>query len=36
MTHFLFDFDGTLGNTLPLCVAAFREAFFDAVRGARL
>lgn len=26
MTHFLFDFDGTLGNTLPLCVAAFREA----------
>ena len=26
MTHYLFDFDGTLGNTLPLCVAAFREA----------
>ncbi len=26
MTHFLFDFDGTLGDTLPLCVAAFREA----------
>ncbi len=26
MQHFLFDFDGTLGNTLPLCVAAFREA----------
>ena len=24
--HFLFDLDGTLGNTLPLCVAAFREA----------
>jgi phosphoglycolate phosphatase/pyrophosphatase PpaX len=23
---FLFDLDGTLGNTLPLCVAAFREA----------
>jgi len=26
MTDFLFDLDGTLGNTLPLCVAAFREA----------
>ena len=26
MTHFFFDLDGTLGNTLPLCVAAFREA----------
>jgi len=25
MTQFLFDFDGTLANTLPLCVAAFRE-----------
>ena len=23
---FLFDLDGTLGNTVPLCVAAFREA----------
>ncbi len=23
---FLFDLDGTIGNTLPLCVAAFREA----------
>lgn len=23
---FLFDLDGTLGNTLPLCIAAFREA----------
>lgn len=26
MNAFLFDLDGTLGNTLPLCVAAFREA----------
>jgi len=26
MTHFLFDFDGTIGNTMPLCVAAFRDA----------
>lgn len=26
MNHFLFDLDGTLGDTLPLCVAAFREA----------
>ena len=26
MTHFIFDFDGTIGNTLPLCVAAFHEA----------
>ena len=26
MAAFLFDLDGTLGNTLPLCVAAFREA----------
>ena len=24
--HILFDLDGTLGNTLPLCIAAFREA----------
>ena len=26
MNTFLFDLDGTLGNTLPLCIAAFREA----------
>ena len=26
MKHVLFDLDGTLGNTLPLCVAAFRAA----------
>lgn len=26
MKTFLFDLDGTLGNTVPLCVAAFREA----------
>jgi phosphoglycolate phosphatase/pyrophosphatase PpaX len=25
-TNYLFDLDGTLGNTLPLCIAAFREA----------
>ena len=24
--HLLFDLDGTLGDTLPLCIAAFREA----------
>lgn len=24
--HLLFDLDGTLGNTVPLCIAAFREA----------
>jgi phosphoglycolate phosphatase-like HAD superfamily hydrolase len=24
--NILFDLDGTLGNTLPLCIAAFREA----------
>ena len=22
----LFDFDGTVGNTLPLCIAAFQKA----------
>ena len=21
----IFDFDGTIGNTLPLCIAAFRS-----------
>ena len=26
MKTILFDFDGTIGNTLPLCIAAFREA----------
>ena len=26
MKHFLFDLDGTIGNTLPLCIAAFQEA----------
>lgn len=26
MKNILFDLDGTLGNTLPLCIAAFREA----------
>jgi len=26
MSHFIFDLDGTIGNTLPLCVTAFREA----------
>lgn len=26
MKTFLFDLDGTLGNTVPLCVASFREA----------
>ncbi len=26
MKHILFDLDGTLGHTLPLCMAAFREA----------
>lgn len=26
MKAILFDLDGTIGNTLPLCIAAFREA----------
>jgi phosphoglycolate phosphatase-like HAD superfamily hydrolase len=26
MKNILFDLDGTIGNTLPLCIAAFREA----------
>ncbi len=26
MKHFLFDLDGTLGNTLPLCIQAFQES----------
>lgn len=26
MKNILFDLDGTIGNTLPLCMAAFREA----------
>jgi phosphoglycolate phosphatase/pyrophosphatase PpaX len=26
MKNVLFDLDGTIGNTLPLCIAAFREA----------
>ncbi|MBC2595504.1 HAD hydrolase-like protein [Ruficoccus amylovorans] len=26
MKNFLFDFDGTLADTLPLCISAFREA----------
>mgnify|MGYP000029456744 CR=1 FL=1 len=26
MKNILFDLDGTLGDTLPLCIAAFREA----------
>jgi phosphoglycolate phosphatase-like HAD superfamily hydrolase len=26
MKSILFDLDGTIGNTLPLCIAAFREA----------
>ncbi|QYY36604.1 HAD hydrolase-like protein [Ruficoccus sp. ZRK36] len=26
MKNFLFDFDGTLADTLPLCITAFREA----------
>ena len=35
MKTFLFDLDGTLGNTVPLCVAAFREALEPLV-GRRL
>lgn len=27
MKTVIFDFDGTLANTLPLCFAAFREVF---------
>ena len=26
MKAVLFDLDGTIGNTLPLCIAAFRES----------
>ena len=26
MKCLIFDLDGTLGNTLPLCIAAFKQA----------
>ena len=35
MKTVLFDLDGTLGNTLPLCMAAFREAI-EPLAGRRL
>lgn len=35
MKTVLFDLDGTLGNTLPLCIAAFREAI-EPLAGRRL
>jgi beta-phosphoglucomutase-like phosphatase (HAD superfamily) len=33
MKTIIFDFDGTLANTLPLCFAAFRDVFqqFDGI-----
>ena len=35
MKAVLFDLDGTLGNTLPLCITAFREAI-EPLSGCRL
>ncbi len=35
MMNLIFDLDGTIGNTLPLCISAFREAV-EPLAGRRL